>query len=68
MYLVIQKERINFDYVLKYYIEGKNLYILFNNGTIIWYPYNSTKKVAKVINWIDAKLGIIPENDLVIEK
>ena len=68
MYLTIQQQRINFNNVIKYYMKDNSLYIVSSTGNTIYYTYNSSTKVKKVIEWLDTKLEIINSLDLVIEE
>lgn len=58
MYLTIQEQRINFNSVLKYYVQGKSLYIVSSINDTIAYPYSSNEKATRVMKWIDNKVGV----------
>ena len=68
MYLTIQEQRINFNNVLKYYVYGKDLYIVSTLNDIILYSYSSNEKATRVMKWIDSKVGVNITTSLVIEE
>ena len=66
MYLTIKEQRINFNNILKYYVLGKSLYIVSSMNDTIAYTYSSNEKAARVMKWIDSKIGVNPATSLVI--
>ena len=68
MYLTIQEQRINFNNILKYYVLGKGLYIVSSMNDTIMYYYSSNEKAARVMKWIDSKIGVNSTTSLVIEE
>jgi hypothetical protein len=68
MYLTIQEQRINFNNILKYYVLGKDLYIVSSMNDTIVYTYSSNEKATRVMKWIDGKVGVNTTTSLVIEE
>jgi hypothetical protein len=55
MWINIQNQRVNFDNVLKYYVEDSELYIVNLVGLPIIYYYNSATKAKQVVEYLDSK-------------